>query len=192
MNVDVERSFAQAARYWWLFLVIGVGWLLLAIIIFRFDWRTVSAISILFGVVVILAGIDELLMVFGGERSGWARAGHALLALVFLIVGIVAFVHPGNTFAALAAVMSFYFIFKGALDLALAVALRHELPTWWLRLLLGIAEILIGFWAAGDFGRKRILLVVFVGVLALTRGISAIVFAFAARELREDEPGRAA
>jgi uncharacterized membrane protein HdeD (DUF308 family) len=191
VNVNLERSFAQAARYWWLFLVIGIGWLLLAIIIFRFDWRTVSAISILFGVVVILAGIDELFMVFGGERSGWARVGHALLALVFLIVGIVAFVHPGNTFAALAAVMSFYFIFKGALDLALAIALRHELPTWWLRLLLGIAEILIGFWAAGDFGRKRILLVVFVGVLALTRGISAIVFAFAARELREGEPSRA-
>jgi uncharacterized membrane protein HdeD (DUF308 family) len=190
-DVDVERSFAAAARYWWLFLVIGVGWLLLAIIVFRFDWRTVSAISILFGVVVILAGVDELFAAFGGERSGWARVGHALLALAFLIIGIVAFVHPGNTFAALAAVMAFYFVLKGALDFALAIALRHEVATWWLRLLLGIAEILIGFWAAGDFGRKRILLVVWVGVLALTRGVSAIVFAFAARELREAEKGRA-
>jgi uncharacterized membrane protein HdeD (DUF308 family) len=189
-DFDAERSFGQAARLWWIFLLIGVGWLLFAVIVFRFDWRTVSAISILFGVVVILAGIDELLMVFGGERSGWAMAGHALLAFVFLVVGIVAFVHPGNTFAALAAIMSFYFIFKGAFDLALAIALRNELATWWLRLLLGIAEILVGFWAAGDFGRKRILLVVWVGVLALTRGISAIVFAFAARELRAGDPSR--
>jgi uncharacterized membrane protein HdeD (DUF308 family) len=129
-DADVERSFSEAARYWWAFLVIGVGWLLFAIIVFRFDWRTVSAISILFGVVVILAGIDELFAVFGGERSGWARAGHALLALVFLVVGIVAFVHPGNTYAALAAVMSFYFVFKGAFDLGLAIAFRHELPSW--------------------------------------------------------------
>ena len=184
-DVDVERSFAAAARYWWLFLVIGVGWLLLAVIVFRFDWRTVSAISILFGVVVIFAGVDELFAAFAGERSGWARAGHAVLALTFLVVGIVAFVHPGNTFAALAAVMSFYFVLKGALDLSLAIALRQEVPTWWLRLLLGIAQILIGFWAAGDFGHRKILLVVWVGVLALTRGISAIMFAFAARELRE-------
>lgn len=187
-DVDVERSFAAAARYWWLFLVIGVGWLLLAIIVFRFDWRTVSAISILFGVVVIFAGLNELFEAVAGERSGWARAGHAVLAVAFLIIGIVAFAHPGNTFAALAAVMSFYFVLKGALDLALAIALRHEVATWWLRLLLGITEILIGFWAAGDFGRKKILLVVWVGVLALTRGISAITFAFAARELREAEP----
>ena len=186
-DVDVERSFAAAARYWWLFLVIGVGWLLLAVIVFRFDWRTVSAISILFGVVVIFAGVSELFEAFAGERSGWARAGHAVLAVVFLIIGIVAFAHPGNTFAALAAVMSFYFILKGALDVALAIGFRGELATWWLRFLLGIAEILIGFWAAGDFGRKRILLVVWVGVLALTRGISAIIFAFAARELREAE-----
>jgi uncharacterized membrane protein HdeD (DUF308 family) len=188
-DVDVERSFAAAARYWWLFLVIGVGWLLLAIIVFRFDWRTVSAISILFGVVVIFAGVNELFEAFAGERSGWARAGHAVLAVAFLIIGIVAFAHPGNTFAALAAVMSFYFVLKGALDLALGIALRREVSTWWLRLLLGIVEILIGFWAAGDFGHRKILLVVWVGVLALTRGISAIIFAFAARELRETEPG---
>jgi uncharacterized membrane protein HdeD (DUF308 family) len=191
-DVDGERSFREAARYWWIFLVIGAGWLLFAMIVFRFDWRSVSAISILFGIVVIAAAIEELFAVFAGERSRWARFGHALLALAFFVIGIIAFVHPGNTFAALAGVMSFYFVLKGMLDVGLAVALRHETPTWWLQLLLGIAEILIGFWAAGDFGHKTILLVVWVGVLALTRGISAIVFAFAARELRKIEPSPAA
>ena len=185
---DVERTFDEAARFWWIFLVIGAGWLLFSIIVFRFDWRSVSAISILFGIVVIAAAIDELFAVFAGERSGWARFGHALLALAFFVIGIVAFVHPGNTFAALAAVMSFYFVLKGMLDVGLAVALRHEISTWWLQLLIGIAEILIGFWAAGDFGNKTILLVVWVGVLGLTRGLSAITFAFVARELRAIEP----
>ena len=185
---DVERTFDEAARFWWIFLVIGAGWLLFSIIVFRFDWRSVSAISILFGIVVIAAAIDELFAVFAGERSGWARFGHALLALAFFVIGIVAFVHPGNTFAALAAVMSFYFVLKGMLDVGLAVALRHEISTWWLQLLIGIAEILIGFWAAGDFGNKTILLVVWVAVLGLTRGLSAITFAFVARELRAIEP----
>lgn len=191
-ELDVERSFRKAARYWWIFLVIGAGWLVFAMVVFRFDWRSVSAISILFGIVVIAAAIDELFAVFAGERSGWARSGHALLALAFFVIGIVAFVHPGNTFSALAGVMSFYFVLKGMLDVALAVAVKHETGSWWLQLLLGIAEILIGFWAAGNFGHKTILLVVWVGALALTRGISAITFAFAARELREIEPSPAA
>jgi uncharacterized membrane protein HdeD (DUF308 family) len=71
---------------------------------------------------------------------------------------------------------------------------RSEYATaaWWLQLFLGIAQILIGFWAAGDFGHKTILLVVWVGPLALTRGISATTFALAARELRGIEPSPAA
>jgi uncharacterized membrane protein HdeD (DUF308 family) len=188
IDADVDRNVREAARYWWLFLVIGIGWLLFAIVVFRFDYRTVSAIAILFGIVVLFAGVDELFAAFAAGRSGWARAGHALLAVLFVIIGIVAFIHPGNTFAALAAVMSFYFVLKGILDVALAFSFRHVNPAWWLQLVLGIVEILIGFWAAGDFGHKTILLVVWVGVLALTRGISAITFAFFVRELRDPEP----
>src|SRR5262249_20271617 len=181
--VDVE-PFAAAARYWWIFLVIGTGWLLFSIIVFRFDYRSVSAISILFGIVVIAAAIDELIAAFAGDRSAWARVGHALLAVACLIIGIVAFVHPGNTFAALAAVMSFYFILIGILNIWLSFLSKAGLRTWWIQFFVGLAEIVIGFWAAGDFGHKTILLVVWVGVAALTRGISAITFAFAARELR--------
>ena len=93
---------------------------------------------------------------FAGERSGWARFGHALLALAFFVIGIVAFVHPGNTFAALAAVMSFYFVFKGMLDVHSRVALRPQVATWSLQLLLeSLAGILIGFSAAGDFGQQK-------------------------------------
>jgi uncharacterized membrane protein HdeD (DUF308 family) len=191
-DVDVERSFREAARYWWIFLVIGAGWLVFAMIVFRFDWRSVSAISILFGIVVIAAAIDEVFAVFAGERIGWARFGHALLALAFFVIGIVAFVHPGNTFAALAAVMSFYFVLKGMLDVGLAVALRHETATWSLQLLLGIAEILIGFWAAGDFRPqddppRR------VGWRARAHAwhLGNHIFAFGARELRGIEPSPA-
>jgi uncharacterized membrane protein HdeD (DUF308 family) len=191
-DFDVERSFREAARLWWVFLVIGAGWLVFAMIVFRFDWRSVSAISILFGIVVIAAAIEELFAVVAGDRNAWARIGHALLALAFVVIGIVAFVHPGNTFSALAGVMSFYFVLKGTVDVGLAVALKREAGSWWLQLLVGVAEILIGFWAAGNFGHKTILLVAWVGALALTRGISAITFAFAARELRELEPNPAA
>ena len=48
----------------------------------------------------------------------------------------------------------------------------------------GIVEIILGFWAAGDFGHKVILLVVWVGVAALIRGISEIIFAFTLRGMK--------
>jgi uncharacterized membrane protein HdeD (DUF308 family) len=108
-----------------------------------------------------------------------------VLALAFVVIGIIAFVHPGNTFAALAGVMSFYFIFAGALRIALAVALRDPGGFHWLLLAVGVAELLLGFWAAGYFGRSALLLVIWVGALALARGIGDIIDAFALRRLRD-------
>jgi uncharacterized membrane protein HdeD (DUF308 family) len=131
---------------------------------------------------MLAAGVTELFGVF--TASGWWRLGYALLAIAFLVIGIVAFAHPGNTFAALAGVMSFYFIFKGGFDIALSIAYRDTLDLWWLRLGIGIAELLLGFWAAGYFGRSAVLLVVWVGATALTRGLSDVFAAFAIRAAR--------
>src|SRR5262249_19681260 len=151
----------------------------------RFDWTTVSSISILFGIVMFGAAVMELADL--AASTGWWKVARLALAVVFVLLGIVSFVHPGNTFAALAAVMSFYFILKGGFEIALPLAQRHEYDLWWLSLLVGLALLLLGFWAAGDFGHATILLVVWVGATALARGISEIVFAFRLRHLRETD-----
>jgi len=53
---------------------------------------------------------------------------------------------------------------------------------WWLGLLAGILEILLGFWASGQYLAVRgALLLVWVGLFALFRGISEIVIAFEVR-----------
>jgi uncharacterized membrane protein HdeD (DUF308 family) len=179
MSAQERESVAQAEGLWWLFLVIGILWLLFAIIIFRFDWTTVSSISILFGIAMLGAAITEVIAVF--HASGWWRLAYVALALIFGVIAIVAFIHPGDTFRALAGVLSFYFIVKGAFDLIVSLARRSELDLWWATLLLGVVEILLGFWAAGNFGHSSILLVVWVGAAALTRGISEIAAAFAVR-----------
>jgi uncharacterized membrane protein HdeD (DUF308 family) len=189
IGIDEDRqiveAFQAATRLWWIFLVIGTAWLLFAIMVFRFDWRSVTAISIVFGVVVLAAALDEILAAFAGGQSGWMVALRLVVAAALVVIGVIAFIHPGNTFAALAAVMSFYFIIKGAFTIIVAFATRKEAELWWLVLLIGVAELLLGFWAAGDFGHRQILLIVWVGAAALARGIGAFIFAFRVRDLRE-------
>jgi uncharacterized membrane protein HdeD (DUF308 family) len=178
---DAAEAMHEASPYWWILLVTGIAWLLFAIIIFRFDWVSVSSISILFGCAILAAGLMEFVMI-AGATGGW-KIAHGLLGVAFVVIGVIAFIHPGNTFAALAAVFSFYLVLKGAFDIAVALSSRHE-DLWWLQLLLGIAEVALGFWAAGDFGHKTVLLLVWVGVAALIRGISQIIAAFAVRRFR--------
>ena len=183
----IVEAFQQATRLWWIFLVIGTAWLLFAIIVFRFDFTSVSAISIVFGIVVLAAALDEILAAFAGGQSGWMVALRLVVAAALVVVGVISFIHPGSTFKALAAVMSFYFIIKGGFTAIYAIATRKETELWWLVLIIGLAELLLGFWAAGDFGHRQILLIVWVGAAALLRGIGAFIFAFRLRDVREAE-----
>ena len=158
LSASDQRTMLDAGRVWWLSLITGTAWPPFPIIVFRFDYTTVSAIAIVFGILMLGFSLMELVSVM--VTHGWSRLSHAVLALAFLVIGIVSFIHPGDMFKALAAVMSFYFIIEGTFDLILAFATRPVNDLWWLGLIAGVIEIILGFWAAGDFGHKVILLVV--------------------------------
>jgi len=78
-----QRSLARALPPWWLFLITGIGWMLVALIVLRFDYTSVSAISILFGIVALAAGVLEIGVTVLAD--GWWKLLHGVLALVFIL-----------------------------------------------------------------------------------------------------------
>jgi uncharacterized membrane protein HdeD (DUF308 family) len=116
--------------------------------------------------------------------AGWWKLLNAILAVAFIAAGIVSFIHPGNTFAALAGVFSFFLVFAGAFDIIYAFSARRVNDAWWLQLIGGIIELALGFWAAGYYGRSALLLVAWVAAFALIRGVRDIVLAFQVREIQ--------
>ena len=186
MAAGLQRTLARALPPWWLFLITGIAWMLVALILLRFDYTSVSSISILFGFVAIAAGVVEIGMTF--ISPGWWKLLNGLLALAFIVAGVVAFIHPGNTFAALAAVFSFFLIFAGTFDIIWSIASRREIDVWWLQLIGGIIEVALGFWAAGYYGRSAVLLIAWVAAFAIIRGIRDIVFSFRVHALQHAAP----
>jgi uncharacterized membrane protein HdeD (DUF308 family) len=175
-----DRQLAEALPPWWLLLITGLAWMLIGLIMLRFNYTSVHAISLLFGFVGIAAGVIEIFMIF--MASGWWKLLNAVLALAFLVAGVVSFVHPGDTFVALAAIFSFFLIFAGVFDIIQSIAARHEIEVWWLQLVGGIIEVALGFWAAGYYGRSAVLLIAWVAAFAIIRGVRDFVFAFRVRE----------
>jgi len=163
---------------WWIPLVTGSLWVILALIVFQFDYTTVSALSILLGTVCIAAGLFEAVTAVG--THGWWRTIHIVLALVFVAIGIAAYIHPENTFKALASIFAFYLLLRGIFDIIVALFARPA-ELWWVGLVSGVILIALAFWAAGDFGHKAFLLVVWVGASALAHGVVQIVTAFRLR-----------
>jgi uncharacterized membrane protein HdeD (DUF308 family) len=174
----------EAAHRWWLFLVSGIAWLVFALIMFQWNYKTVYAISILFGITALVAGVNEFFQL-PVVTTGW-KIAHSILGVLFIIAGIWALAHPHNAFATLSALVGFFLLFKGTFDLIAAFATKGVFDLWWLQLVVGILEILLAFWVGGSFRKQVILLVAYVGIMALSRGITEIILAFKLKSLRRN------
>jgi uncharacterized membrane protein HdeD (DUF308 family) len=182
MMFEGREVVEEATDRWWIFLLTGIAWLVFAVIVFQWNYTTVYAVSFLFGFVALFAGLNEFFQITV-STSGW-KIVHGILGVLFVVAAIWAFVHPHNAFATLAALMGLFLLFKGIYDLTAAFVTKDQFELWWLQLIVGIVEILLAFWIAGSFKDKVILLVAYVGIIALSRGITEIFFAFKLRGLR--------
>jgi uncharacterized membrane protein HdeD (DUF308 family) len=174
----------EAARYWWVFLVSGIVWLLIAWLVLRLDTTSITAVGVLLGVVFFLAGINEV-GVATLSHGGW-KVWHYILAVIFFLGGLYGFVRPVNTFFALASVLGLILVFYGAFEIVQAIASRAVNPYWWLGLILGVLLVLLAFWVSGSdrvytLGRRTYLILFWVGFMALFRGFSQIFLAFTVR-----------
>jgi uncharacterized membrane protein HdeD (DUF308 family) len=175
---------AQMARRWWLFLVTGSLWILFSLIVFRFDLDSVTAVGIAVGAVCFAAGVNEFLTL--GVTSGGWKVVRAVLGVLFVVIGIVALAYPDRTFVEVAAIFSFFLVLKGAFDAMYGLMSRGEAEYWWVGLIIGTIEILLGFWAAGNFGREAVLLVVWIGAGALARGVTELTLAAALHRINKE------
>jgi hypothetical protein len=68
----LDGSLALMRGKWWVLLVTGLAWVSFSIIVFRFNFTTVSSISILFGFVVVAVAANEVMLAaftYGARRA---------------------------------------------------------------------------------------------------------------------------
>ena len=161
----------------------GIGWVIVSLIVLAFDPTSAAAIGWMTAAVLIVAGLDEGFTAL--TTSDW-RWLHAVLGLVLFTLGVAALLDPFQTFGILALLVGWYLVLKGTVDIVISVAGRGDVPLWGLLLASGVAQVLIGIWAVGYPGRSAWLLILWVGLGALMRGITEIVLAFQLRHFVRD------
>lgn len=186
MSTNVEAKVKQSSRFWWVFLITGALWMILALIILRFNTASIVTIGVLVGAVILAAGINEL---FTGSviKSGW-RWLHLALGVLFIVIGTIAMFSPGRTFWAMAMLIGWFLLFKGTLDIVMAFVTKADNELWWLGLVVGIIEVILAFWAAGGYGRSVVLLIAWAAGGALARGVTEFIMAFRLRKGELKEP----
>jgi uncharacterized membrane protein HdeD (DUF308 family) len=179
----------EAARYWWVFLLLGLAWFLIAWLVLRLNTTSIATVGVLLGVVFLFAAINDL-GVAAVASGGW-KVWYYVMAAIFFLGALYGFFRPVNTFFALASVLGLILILYGTFEIIQGVALREVNPYWWLNLVTGILLILLAFWVSGSdrvyaLAQRTYLILFWVGFLALFRGFEQIFLAFTVRRAGRD------
>jgi uncharacterized membrane protein HdeD (DUF308 family) len=179
----------SVTRNWGWFLAAGIAWIVFAFFVLSFNYRTVWAVAVFFGIGFIIGGVMELAV--ASVAPGWKWL-YILIGVVSIVAGLIALIWPGQTFLVLAAIVGWLLLFYGIIDIVFAFSTRHLEGLWWMQLISGIIMVLLGFWAIAPDNatvatyRGAVLLVVWIGVAALFRGISDIIVGFRLRSAHRD------
>jgi uncharacterized membrane protein HdeD (DUF308 family) len=174
-----QDALRGVASSWWLFLILGVLWILFGMFVLSYNVGSLLALAIFAGITFLMTGVNQILA--AGRMQDW-RWLYLIGGALSIIAGIMAFVWPGKTLVVISVVLAWFLVFKGIVDIVGALS-NHGRPWWWVTLVLGILELLLGIWAAGYPGRALIVFVNLVGIYAIFYGFTELFAAFDLRGL---------
>jgi len=170
------------SKLWWLWLVFGFLWILIALVILQFDQASVTTVGVLIGAMFLISGVQQLgLAAMVGGAARWVLV---FFGALLVVAGIISLISPENTFAGIADILGFLFLIVGIFWIIQAFGERGMNELWWFGLISGVAMIVLAFWTGGQFFiDKAYVLLVFAGIWALFHGINDIFRAFQIRAL---------
>ena len=179
---EVPDAGRELARYWWVWLVIGIAWVIASLVVLQFDAASVATIGVIVGIMFAVAAAQQFVLALVAESMRWLWA---IFGVLFGAAAIICFINPENTFVAMADVLGFLFLCVGVWWTIRAFMLKALESTWWVELVAGVMMLVLAFWTSGQFFiEKAYTLLVFAGIWALMHGITDIVSAFRIRSLR--------
>jgi uncharacterized membrane protein HdeD (DUF308 family) len=178
-----RQAILGMARLWWLWLVFGIFWIVIALSILQFDEASITTVGVLIGAMFLASGLQQLAI--AGLAEGSVRWILIIFGVLLVIAGVIALINPEETFAGIADILGFLFLMVGLFWIIQAFAERETSELWWFGLISGIAMIILAFWTGGQFFiDKAYTLLVFAGIWALFHGVGDLIRAFQIRSLK--------
>lgn len=171
----------EVSKWWWLWLVAGIIWIMVALVVLQLDESSVRTVGVIIGIMLFVAGAQY--MGVGAVAEGWKWLWY-VFGILMMAAGLTAMLNPVEAFSGLADMLGFLFGLVAIVWLIEALAGKETNPLWWMGLLSGILMLMVAFWTSGQFLMdKAYTLLVFAGVWAMMKGILDIIQAFNIRRL---------
>lgn len=170
----IEHS-KQAVRYWWLLLVVGIALFVVGILVFVYPAQSYLGMSVLFGWLMLIAGILEVVLSSVNRHfitgRGWMLAG----GIIEIILGIILIFNVALSAATLPIFLGFWLMLRAFSTIGLGGDMRAmEIGGSGWTIFSGILLLLCSLWILFQplvFGTAAV--VVWVGISLLFAGIAA-------------------
>jgi uncharacterized membrane protein HdeD (DUF308 family) len=171
-------------RNWWAIALRGVIAIAFGLLAFFQPELTLKLLVTLLAAYLVADGVALLASFVRGEpearRAGWSVA---IMGVLGIVAGVAAFVWPNIPALSLLALVAFWAILTGALQIVAAVRLRREINGELLMVIGGALSIAFGLYLVVNPGDGLLSLVSLVGLWAVVFGISNLALAFRLRNI---------
>lgn len=174
-NTLIENS-KQAVRYWWLLLVTGIVLFCLGIVIFIFPQQSYIGMSLLFGWVILITGILEVVLSTANRHfvtgRGWMLAG----GVIEIILGVILIFNIALSAATLPIFLGFWLLMRSFSAIGLGGDMNAlSIPGSGWTIFSGILLLICAIWILLQplvFGTTAV--IIWVGISLLFAGAAAI------------------
>jgi uncharacterized membrane protein HdeD (DUF308 family) len=149
-EAEAREAVRGVAKLWWLWLLIGVAWIVAGLVILQFDRASVTTVGVIVGIMFWGVSVQNFAIGSLAVRMRWLYFG-----ALFAAAGVVAFLSPENTFAAIADILGFLFFLVGAFWIIQAFVTREVNELWWFGLIAGFLMVILAFWTGGSSSSRR-------------------------------------
>jgi uncharacterized membrane protein HdeD (DUF308 family) len=167
-------------EHWALFTGVGVVLAILGVVALGNLWSATVVTTFLIGIVLIVAGVAQIAFgIMAREAGGLMRVVTGAIGVLSIVVGFDIAADPKGAVVAVALAIAILLLFNGIMRLVSALMNRQGM--WILGAIVGVIDILLGFWIWTGIPISGLAIGLFVGVDLLIGGISWVILGLSAR-----------
>jgi uncharacterized membrane protein HdeD (DUF308 family) len=169
---------------WWYIFLRGLVAIVAGAIAVAHPDLTLLVLAILVGCAALIDGLGCVMIGVGGAADGRPWWEMILLGLLGVGFGIAALAWPGLVVTTLLAIVGFWAVARGAIEIAAAIKLRRILEDEWILGLSGALSIAFGVLLLAKPLAGMLVIGVVIGSFLFVYGLAAVAFSLRLRSLR--------
>lgn len=179
---------ARAVKHWWLMLIAGILCIAAGICVFVFPVESYLTLSILFGIVMLLTGVGQLIIASTSGNYLMMKGYFIVGGILDLILGIFLCVYPGVTLVVLPFMMGLWLMYHSFI----LISFGGDMDTFKVSgsasmIILGILILMLSiFVLLNPFSAGVVTVLVVAGVGLILLGVTFCILAAKLRDLKKD------